>query len=271
MELNPGNRHGFGRQLEQQVLRRLEALQRWMEVLESRPEMQTLVDESVDALREVLTGMLTQEPPTLGQKNGGVWNSPEGMGCADAAPSETRHRFYGLSGAVEIPIELSPDPEAERSLEPDPRRVTSLWQSALPTLVDDDESAEQPVSLLGNSGVAFRPGVPASASSPNGMRGGAPADASARATRGHIPLNPNARLGEVVELPTRDNASRDAAPIEVAPIESIAALSGSFLIPFAEIAENSQPSRSSGSYRLNREDNDLSQQVEARLLGVLSG
>ena len=279
MEHQTGTPNGFGHQLEQRVLRRLEALHRWMEVLEVRPEMVSLLEESVEALREVLMTVHSPEVESFFDHEVASVPSPPRNATARSmhrphawSDDGNRAAFYGLSGAVEIPIEIDPDPEAGLSLEPDPRRVTSLWRSSLPQLVADEGDA-----AFGQD----------SDTRPCGDRDSADAGPpSQRTSRHRIQLDPRAKLGQVVEVAPVERAPGMVVPgmvvpgmapplddsrVEVEPIESIAALSGSYLIPFAEISEGYQSPPRSGSYRLKTDESDFSQQVDALLLGAMGG
>lgn len=268
MEHHTTTHPDLGHQLEQRVLRRLEALQRWMEALESRPEMLSLLDESLEALREVLLSVEVPEVESFFDH--GAAQSPSQTRSPSARSLHRPHAwsddgnraaFYGLSGAVEIPIEIDPDPEASLSLEPDPRRVTSLWRSSLPQLVSDEGDGVFSPDSDTLSGPELASPVPAP---------------SSRGARQRIQLDPSAKLGEVVEFKAPHASPcmpppKDDSQVEVEPIESIAALSGSYLIPFAEVSEGYQAPSRSGSYRLTSDESDFSQKVDALLLGVMGG
>ncbi|MFM7199225.1 MAG: hypothetical protein ACKO6N_00390 [Myxococcota bacterium] len=62
----------LGRQLERAPLRRLEALHRWMEAIEIRPEMQEMLAEALEELRDLTLQLLTDEQAALEGKNAPV-------------------------------------------------------------------------------------------------------------------------------------------------------------------------------------------------------
>lgn len=95
----------LGRQLERAPLRRLEALHRWMEAIEIRPEMQEMLGEALEELRDLTLQLLTDEQTLLAGKNTPVrWRDG-----AKAVRSASGRMHIALTEAPELATTSPPE------------------------------------------------------------------------------------------------------------------------------------------------------------------